>query len=146
MDRRSLLVILNRFLALECQQVPLYKGQARRMDDEHLRRALELFADIEMGHVKNLRREIKRLGGQYSLLVEAADGLGAVMGRASRLPGIGPMLKLNIFLEGRAARDYAGLIRQLPPGPTRDLLWQHLLEEELHRAWMLEYLGKGRRR
>lgn len=146
MDRRSLLVVLNRFLALECQQVALYKGQAKWTNDEHLRRALELFADIEMGHVKNLRREIKRLGGGYSHLVEAADSLGAFMGRASRLPGIGPMLKMNILIEGRAARDYAGLIRNLSPGPTRDLMWKHRLEEELHRAWMLEYLRKGRRR
>jgi len=146
MDRRSLLIVLNRFLALECQQVALYRGQGKRVGDEHLRRALELFADIEIGHVKNLRREIKRLGGKYSPLVEMADGLGAIMGRASRLPGIAPMLKLNILIEGRAARDYAGLIRNLPPGPTRDLLWKHRLEEELHRAWMLEYLRRERRR
>ena len=132
--------MLNRFLALERQQVALYRSQTRRVKGGHLRRALALFAEIEYGHVQNLRRELLRLGGEPGLLAKVADDLGRLAGVASRVAGVGNMLKLNILIEGRAASDYAGLIARLPPGPTKELLWQNQLEEELHRAWMISYL------
>jgi bacterioferritin (cytochrome b1) len=140
MRRQKLIVMLNRFLALEMQQVALYRRQAQRTADPHLARALQLFALIEDGHVKNLRREIKRLGGNFSYYIGASDNVGDLLGWASRVPGISPMLRLNVIIEGRAARDYAGLIANVAPGPTREMLWQHQLEEELHKAWMESYL------
>ena len=141
MDKKNLINRLNWFYSLELNQVEMYKAQSREADDLRLARALNKFARIEQDHVDKIRSLIEELGETPSPLWEAAGELtGHVAGKLSGLTAREKTLRFNIALERKAVHDYQALIKEVDDPGIKDVLWDNLLDEELHKSWMLEYL------
>ncbi|MDN5347898.1 MAG: hypothetical protein PWP65_1462 [Clostridia bacterium] len=141
MNEDALITKLNWFYSLELQQVNLYSSQARAMGDIYLAKTLDRIAAIEQQHVDNIAAEIRKRGAEPAKM---GDVLGPILGRLSgTLTGaMGPIttLKVNITLEEKAMEDYKNLILRVGDGHLFDLLWNNLIDEDLHTAWFTNKL------
>lgn len=128
---------LNWFYSLELNQVDLYQAQSKQVDDIYIQQALKRVAEIEQGHVDNIREKIRQLGGKPTVLGEAiAPVTGSILGTATGHAGLIAMLKANISLEEKAMKDYKDyLLRSGPDDDLFSLLWSNLIDEDLHIAW-----------
>ena len=137
LDRQQVINRLNWFYSLEMNQVDLYTMQSKQVDDIYIKKVLERVAEIEYGHVENIRDKIRQLGGKPSHLGEAlAPVTGKIAGFLSTWPGTMAVLKADIALEEKAMKDYRDFI--IKAGNDQDLftlLWGHLVDEDLHTAW-----------
>ncbi|WP_082789033.1 demethoxyubiquinone hydroxylase family protein [Desulfolucanica intricata] len=150
MQKDELIHTLNLFYNLELQQVDLYTAQSHVVDDLYLSKTLARIAYHEQQHVDIIAEEIKKLGGQPNVIVDyIAPLVGKAAGAFSSVLGIEKMLKINIFLEEKAMKDYKDLI--LKSGNNSrlfEILWNNLIDEDLHAAWLASKLreleGKNR--
>ncbi|MDW7673707.1 MAG: ferritin-like domain-containing protein [Bacillota bacterium] len=141
MNRAKLIRWLNLFLILEKEQVELYESQSRSAEDYHLARALKRFKEIEQNHVDNITKLIKNLGGEPSRTYAAA---GIAIGEGAKVAGsilasytkVENMLQLNIMAEKKAISHYKRLINNIGDPHIKDILWTHIIDEELHMRWM----------
>ncbi len=133
---------LNWFYSLELNQVDLYTAQAHALEDIYLAKTFARIAAIEQQHVDNLAEEIKKRGKEPTYLGDIISPLlGKTAGTISGLLGPKLMLKMDITLEEKAMHDYKNLI--LHVGNDRhlfDILWDNLLDEDLHTAWFANKL------
>lgn len=142
MREDALISRLNLCYSLELQQVDLYKTQAHAMEDIYLAKTLARIAALEQQHVDKIAAEIKRRGAQPTRL---GDVVGPLMGKAAGFLtgalGVKVMLKANIALEEKAMKDYTELLRQMENDPHLfTLLWDNLIDEDLHAAWFTNKL------
>lgn len=142
MQRDTLIAKLNWFYTLELQQVDLYTAQAQAVEDIYLTKAFTRVANIERQHVDNIAAEIKRLGGEPTKL---GDVIGHITGKvAGSITGaLGPvmMLKADITLEEKAMKDYKDLLLRAGDDPHLfAVLWDNLIDEDLHAAWFYNKL------
>lgn len=136
MQEKDLIRSLNWFYTLEIEQVDLYKTQARSATDIYLQQVLARVAEIEQEHVINLEAEIRRRGATPTRLgAIIAPVLGMVAGTLLNWTNPRTVLRTNITLEEKAMADYKGLILRTGEEPLLDLLWSHLIDEDLHTAW-----------
>ncbi len=140
----SVLDTLNWFLLLEKSQVYLYGGLAKAAQDEETKHALLQFQDTESEHVDTLTTAIERMGGSPSKISLGAgflSGLGLVKA-LSMLERwdvqTAPIIsyKSAAAFERRAIKDYHALLDRVEHGDLRDILWRHLIEEDLHALWL----------
>lgn len=141
MDEKTLINKLNWFYTLELNQVDLYTAQSKAVDDIYLSKVLARAAIIEQQHVDNIAAEIKKRGYTPTSL---GDVLGPILGKAAgTLSGaMGPkaILELDIALETKAMQDYRNLIMRVNDESLFDLLWDNLIDEDLHTAWFANRL------
>lgn len=142
MDRHALIAKLNWFYSLELEQVDLYTAQSEAAEDIYLSRALSRVAGIEQQHVDNIAAEIKRLGGEPTPLGDViAPILGKAFGAITGAMGPEVALKADITLEEKAMKDYKDLILRVGDDPhLTEILWNNLLDEDLHTAWFANKL------
>lgn len=137
MEKEDVLRRLNWFYTLEINQVEMYSGQRRQVDDRYVKEVLERVAEIEHGHVENIRQKILELGGTPTRLGETIAPLtGKAAGFVTGLAGVVALLKANIAVEEKAMKDYRDFI--LLAGDDEglsELLWSNLVDEDLHTAW-----------
>ncbi len=137
MDNKDFIRKLNWFYSLELNQVSLYTTQAKNVDDIYLKRALQRVAVIEQRHVDNIADKFKQYGKEPTLIGELiAPITGDIAGMITGKSGIIRLLKADIALEQKAMADYKDFI--LKAGKDQDLfdlLWDHLIDEDLHTAW-----------
>lgn len=139
----QLVAKLNWFYSLELNQVDLYKAQSRDADDPHLAVALLKFAEIEQGHVENIRELIERLGASPTIIGEVMGELtGTLAGNLSRIVSWEKTLNFNIAIETKAISDYQALMKQVDEPQIKNLLLRNMIDEELHTCWMKEHLTK----
>ncbi|ADG83771.1 demethoxyubiquinone hydroxylase family protein [Thermincola potens] len=147
MNNQEVIAKLNWFYSLEVHQVDIYKTQSNLVNDEYLSRALRKFADIEQTHVENIARLIERLGGTPTVIGEVVgEILGKISGRIVPITGLENQLKFNVALEKKAMEDYKDLILKAGREDIFETLWNNLLDEDLHTAWMvnkIEELAKN---
>lgn len=142
LDKDEMVKVLGLFLALEIEQVNLYQVQAGEAAEEHAAAALRRFAEIEQGHVDNISAALRELGGEPGLLVRVSPALGKLAGRITEVAGLVNLLRANILIETVAARHYRSLLERTEEPRLRDLLWKNLIDEELHRAWMIDKVNE----
>lgn len=143
MDREVLLRTLNWFYTLEVNQVRMYSSQSEQADDPRLARALKKFAEIEQGHVENIREVIENLGQTASIVGEAAGKIsGTITGHLPDFTDWDKTLEFNVSLEKRAISDYKNLAAKVDDEGIRELLLNNMLDEELHTVWMEDYIIK----
>jgi bacterioferritin len=137
METKNVLTKLNWFYSLEMNQVDLYLAQSKQMADMYLKKTLERVAEVEQGHVDNIREKILSLGGKPTGAGEAIAPLtGKTIGFLTGKSGIIPLLKADIQLEEKAMKDYKDfLLRVGQDSDLFHLLWGHLIDEDLHVAW-----------
>ncbi len=142
MNERELVAKLNWFYSLELNQVDLYTAQAHAMDDIYLAKTFARIAAIEQQHVDNLAEEIKKRGAEPTMLGDVISPLlGKTAGFLSGLAGPKAMLKLDIVLEEKAMKDYKDLIVRVGEDKHLfDLLWDNLIDEDIHTAWFANKL------
>jgi bacterioferritin len=87
--------------------------------------------------VDNIADKIKQYGKEPALIGELiAPITGDIAGMITGKSGIISLLKADIALEQKAMSDYKDFI--LKGGKDQDLfdlLWDHLIDEDLHTAW-----------
>lgn len=142
MDKDDMLKSLGFFLALEIEQVNLYEVQADQAAEEHCAIALKRFMEIEQGHVDNLSAAIRDLGGEPGLLAKISPTLGKIAGRITEVTGLVNLLRADIVTETFATRSYQHLLDRTNDPHLRDLLWKNMIDEELHRAWMIDKVNE----
>lgn len=137
METEDVIRRLNWFYMLEINQVELYRGQSRQVDDLYVKIILERVAEIEYGHVENIRQKILALGGKPTLLGETIAPLtGKAAGLVTGVAGLVSLLKADIALEEKAMKDYKAFISSAgDDGDLLELLWSNLADEDLHTAW-----------
>lgn len=137
---------MNWFYSLELTQVDLYTAQSQGVDDIYLSRALKRVAMIEQQHVDNIARKIRGLGKEPTKLGDVvAPFLGELAGKTSTVAGPEGLLWLDIQLEEKAMKDYKEFILQA--GGEEELfniLWDNLIDEDLHAAWFTNKLKELR--
>jgi len=135
-EEAALIRRLNWFYSLEIEQVGLYTTQARAATDVYLQKVLMRLAAIEQQHVINLEEEIKRRGVTPTRLgAILAPLLGLATGTILNWTNTRILLKANITLEEKAMADYKKLILNVGEEHLSELLWSHLIDEDLHAAW-----------
>lgn len=145
MDKEWLLAKLNWFYSLEINQVEMYKTQSRKTRNPHLKLALKKFADIEQGHVENIRELIEKMGHNPTFIGEtAAEMTGKAAGTMTGFVSRDKTLKFNIALEKKAISDYKNMLKQVDNPAIREVLWSNMIDEELHTAWMAGYIRRLR--
>lgn len=136
MNEQDLIRSLNWFYSLEIEQMDLYNTQAQAAGDLYLQQVLTRVAEIEQEHVLNLEAELKRRGASPTRLgAILAPILGMAAGTILNWTNPRTVLRANITLEEKAMADYKGLILKVAEKPLFDLLWSHLIDEDLHTAW-----------
>lgn len=142
MHEKELVTKLNWFYSLELNQVDLYTAQAHAMEDIYLAKTLARIAAIEQQHVDNMAAEIKRRGAEPTRLGDVISPLlGKTAGFLSGLVGPKAILKLDITLEEKAMKDYKDLIVRIGNDPHLfDVLWDNLIDEDIHTAWFANKL------
>ncbi|TDA69980.1 MAG: ferritin-like domain-containing protein [Clostridia bacterium] len=118
-------------------QVDLYTAQSKRQEDIYTSRTLERVAAIEQQHVDNIAAMIKKLGANPTRLGDVIAPLtGQIAGKLLGLAGTVVTLKADIKLEEKAMQDYKTFL--LHAGGHEELfklLWNNLIDEDLHTAW-----------
>lgn len=142
MNERELIAKLNWFYSLELSQVDLYTAQACAMEDIYLAKTFARIAAIEQQHVDNMAAEIKKRGFEPTALGDVISPLlGKSAGFLSGIMGPKMVLKINITLEEKAMRDYKDLLLRVGGDQKLfDLLWDNLIDEDLHTAWFASKL------
>ncbi len=143
LNERGIIQKLNWFYSLEMNQVDLYLAQSKQVDDIYLKKALERVAIIEEQHVNNISDMITQYGGQPTVIGEFVAPLtGKIAGDLTGRVGINNLLKANIALEQKAMKDYQDFILQAARHQElSNLLWNNLIDEDLHTAWFSNYLA-----
>ncbi len=147
MQRDEIITRLNWFYSLEIHQVDLYTAQAHSVEDIYLAKTLARVATIEQQHVDNMAAEIERLGGTPTKLGDAlAPYAGKLVGGVTGAMGAKTILKANILLEQKAMHDYKDFILSCGDQDLLEVLWNNLIDEDLHTAWFANKLAelKGR--
>lgn len=143
MKLEHLVAKLNWFYSLETNQVDLYKTQSRDAGDPHLAAALLKFAEVEQGHVENIRGLINHLGARPTVLGEVMGELtGILAGKLSSIISWEKTLNFDIAIETKAISDYHALMKQVDEPEIKDLLLRNMIDEELHTCWMKEFIAK----
>lgn len=141
MEKEELLQKLNWFYTLEVNQVRMYSTQSDQADDPHLARALKKFAEIEQGHVENIREVIEKLGQTASIIGETTGKItGSITGHLPDFANWDKTLEFNVSLEKKAISDYKSLAAKVDDKGIRDVLLNNMLDEELHTFWMEDYI------
>lgn len=142
MDRKSLTNKLNWFYGLEVDQVGLYLEQSRSCQNPLLAGLLEHVANIESGHVLRIGAYMRGIGEEPT---EPGGVVASILGRAaghvSGWGGPDAFLRLDITLEEKAMADYKGLLERVDEPRLESLLWDHLIDEDLHTAWFAEFVA-----
>jgi len=137
MEKDAIIKKLQWFYVLELNQVNLYLAQSKQVEDFYLRQTLLRIAEVEQGHVENIRAKLQLLGVSAPVMGETIAPLaGMVGGFATGKAGTIALLKANIDLEEKAMKDYKDFILRV--GKNHELfemLWGHLIDEDLHTAW-----------
>lgn len=142
LDEKDKLKTMNWFYGLELNQVDLYISQSHQAKDVYLKRALQRIAAIEQQHADNIGEKIRRLGYNPSPVGDILGPIiGKAMGAAAGYAGAVAILKLDIAVEEKAMKDYKNFIMKSGQDEHLfDLLWNNLLDEDFHTAWLANKL------
>ncbi|MCR3921962.1 MAG: ferritin-like domain-containing protein [Firmicutes bacterium] len=137
MEKNEIINKLNWFYFLETNQVSLYTAQSHQVEDIYIRKTLQRVAAVEQGHVDTICAKIKKLGGTPSLIGETIAPLtGTTGGFVTGIAGVVALLQADIKLEEKAMKDYKDfLLRVGEDEELFEILWDNLIDEDLHTAW-----------
>lgn len=137
MEKEALIKKLQWFYFLELNQVNLYLAQSRQVDDFYLKQTLLRIAEVEQGHVENIKAKLAYLGASPAFVGEKVAPLTGMMGGlVTGMAGTIAILKANIDLEEKAMKDYKDFILRVGKDDELfEMLWDHLIDEDLHTAW-----------
>ncbi|SJZ88007.1 ferritin family protein [Selenihalanaerobacter shriftii] len=139
MNKKLLLASLNWFYTLELEQVTLYEEQHRASNDDYIKEVLKHLADVEKGHVENIKKSIRELGSEPSRVGEIIGPIfGKPFSELTTMFGTVNLFNINILLESRAAHDYYKLINEVKDQGLLDVLIRNSIEEDMHRSWFVE--------
>lgn len=127
---------------LETMAVQVYRAQWSREPTE-LNRQLIAAMDNEVTHQAEALSRLMQFGGRPTLLRVPFYIVGWVMGRASRCFGLRAMMRLGMWVEGKAIEHYEHLSAAVQwHKSTYDILLRLWEDERTHRArwqWFLEH-------
>lgn len=146
MSQEIISSILNQFLFLEEGQVVFYSTLAEKATHEELNRGLKRLAAIEANHVKNLKEKIvfyfpedNPLNPVRTTAVGVGLNLfGSSVGIAKGIVGLKNLIKAGALAETKAISEYRQALTKIQDPELRDMLWDHLIDEELHLLWLNE--------
>lgn len=149
----ALLDLLNKFLFLEEGQVVLYSTLADKAPNEELNQGLRRLTAIEATHVENLKEKITLLFPQKdpanplrtTMVGAGLDIFGGTVGIVKGVVGLKNLMKAGVFAETKAIAEYRQALTKIKNPQLRDMLWEHLIDEELHLLWLDKQTDSSKR-
>ncbi|MFC1847620.1 demethoxyubiquinone hydroxylase family protein [Chloroflexota bacterium] len=124
---------LNFMYCMERFATQIYRTQKAAFNDEPIAQQLIDASENEREHVHKLQTQIKKLNGRvcpFGLLFQL---IGVILGLLTRLSGKRNLLKVDIFVEARAVKDYNGLLKAITfNADTIKLIRELIADEERH--------------
>ena len=138
MDDGEIVRALNAVVKVEAMAVQIYRAQMWRFRgrQEIAERLVHAIAN-EREHFDDLTSRVRDLGSIPSRLSPLFAVAGWIMGFLPTLAGKVPALKLDIWVEERAVRDFQGFLNRVNfDDESRALMEKNMADEEEHiRAW-----------
>jgi demethoxyubiquinone hydroxylase (CLK1/Coq7/Cat5 family) len=121
---------------LELMATNIYRYQITNSQTEHNRQLIAAMCN-EMTHYQDYQVKLLEYGWRPSSLIWLYWILGSVLGFSSRLRGKEAVLKAGVWVETRAVRHYAELLRNVDwDEDTRKVVEKNQADEEGHiRRW-----------
>lgn len=150
MATSDVLRALGALVNLEIMAVRIYRGQRWRLGrSEVTAEALEKAIAVEERHVSDFASRRQELGGSPSSFLSPFYGLaGWLIGFVPSLLGQRAALKIGIWVEERAVKDYQQFLDRVPfDDESRALLQRNQEDEREHiRMWEESLAKLGQRR
>jgi len=130
-------------IALEAQQVPLYKQLADKAESNnqpHFATGLRKAMDVEQQHLDNLSLHAQRLGISDQPWTTLGRGMGLLSGFILSLFDISVGLTTVATIETKAADDYREAYAKLSDEKLKKLYLENQVDEETHYTWAREML------
>lgn len=138
MGDKEIIRALNAVVKVEAMAVQIYRAQMWRFrgKQEIAERLVQAIAN-ERQHFDDLSSRVRDLGGVPSRLSPLFTVAGWIMGFLPTLAGKVAALKLDIWVEERAVKDYQGFLNRVNfDDESRALMEKNMADEEEHiRAW-----------
>jgi bacterioferritin len=138
MNDKEILRALNAVVKVEAMAVQIYRAQMWRFRGrQEIAERLVQATSAERRHFADLTSRVRELGGTPSRLSPLFAVAGWIMGFLPTLVGKVPTLKLNIWVEERAVRDYQSFLDRVNfDDDSRALMEKNMADEKEHiRAW-----------
>jgi len=138
MDDNEIVRALNAVVKVEAMAVQIYRAQMWRFRGRREIAERLIHATVnERKHFDDLTSRVRDLGGTPSRLSPLFAVAGWMIGFLPTLAGKVPALKLDIWVEERAVRDYQGFLNRVNfDEESRALMEKNMADEEEHiRAW-----------
>lgn len=145
MTQEALYGTLQKILLLEESQVVFYSTLASKAPNEEMVQGLQRLSAVEKEHVVNIQTKIAQLFPEKeSSLLSLKDNVtdmglslfGSTVGITQEIAGLVNLLKAGAAAEQKAIGDYKKLLGQIQIPELREMLWGHLIDEELHYLWL----------
>ena len=140
MDDKQLLKELNKILTLEHGHLGMYKNYLSH-EDKEIRRTFRRFMEIEEEHIVKLNGIIRNLGGKPSILIDAGDVFGRILGITMNLTNTRDIFKTYSLVEKKSHQGYYNLVSKLERSSKRqqfiaEITASNMLEAELMHLWL----------
>lgn len=140
MENKSLIKKLTRLMQLEIDARHTYHLALDRINDAVIRERMAEFEKQHEGHIEQLSKEIKILGGSppdsspdiTGYLVEGVTALMSSMGAKGALQGV----KLS---EDLTTNRYQDALKWDVPDRIKDIIRSHFIDEKIH----LDYIANN---
>lgn len=145
MEQKTLYDLLKRILLLEEGQVVLYSALASKAPDEETTYGLKRLAAIEGEHVNHIETKIAKLfpeeNGTLSTIKNTMKEaslkfFGSTINVTEGITGLITLMQAGAAAETKAIADYRQMLAQIREPELRDMMWHHLIDEELHYLWL----------
>lgn len=140
MDDRQLIKELNKILTLEHGHLGMYKNYLTYQSKE-IRRTFRRFMEIEAEHIAKLNGIIRNLGGKPSILIDAGDVIGRVLGITMNMTNTRDIFKTYSLVEKKSHQGYANFVSKLEKSAKvqqfiAEIAASNMLEAELMHLWL----------
>jgi bacterioferritin len=135
---KEIIRALNAVVKVEAMAVQIYRAQMWRFQGRReIAERLVHATAVERRHFDELASRVRELGGTPSRLSPLFAVAGWIIGFLPTLAGKMPALKLDIWVEERAVRDYQSFLDGVSfDDESRALMEKNMADEKEHiRAW-----------
>lgn len=147
MNNAELIKELNIILTLEHGHLGMYKDFLN-FPEREIRRTFRRFMEIEIEHINKLENVIMNLGAKPSILKEAGDIVGKMLGVTLNLTNTQNVLETYSKIEKKSHQGYSEFVAKLEQDENKreqfiaEFVASNMLEAKLMQLWLEDELKK----